>query len=1172
MRTQGGERDADEPLVTVICPALDEAATIGELCARILRLDLPLELLVVDDGSTDDTAALARASGARVIAHDRTRGNGAAIKTGLTHARGKFIVIIDGDGQHDPAAIPRLLRRFDEGADLVVACRTHYRGSGWPRAAGNRVLNLFASLLTGTRIPDLTCGFRAFRREHILPLRPVLPDGYSTPTTSTLEFLRRGLRVVFEPVPPATPASRRKTKTRLVRDGLRFFTIVARISSRSRPMSVNTSPSGAFGALALPALPVLVVCALILTGLELVWLSERSIELTPLRIAIVAASIATAVGGLGLALLGCLALGVRTAPRFPAAALALVGILPAYLVVDSLFSGGFVRDIPSIAWIKAGVALALVASIPIAVWLFRALSRASGRGARLAFASASLAGAASLAYVDTHVQVGLYPAAHYLLAAALVYCMALAVTLLLPRSLPRFALGAAAAMLVGASALTMLSWATPDALTVATYSDGLMPKLRGGAVGIARGAAILVRDEPAAMPIELKPDEFRFKPTQAAELDAIRGQVKNVVFVLADALRDDYVGKLREGRSLTPFLDELGRRSVRFASAYAGSDRTGQSMPVLMTSFPLGVVDRAAELGIPLVTWMDTLRERGLQTFANGNCDYLARKFPHVPVAHCYGAENIGTDADDLDRLVPEIVEFVEASRDRPFAVYTHWMDAHILEAVHDPLAEYAAAVRRIDARMRSLVEGLERSGHADDTLIVLTADHGYGLGEGNRFLANQCCAELQIRVPLVVVLPGSTHAGRVVEQNVSAVDVLPTVIDVLAPDTTANVGGHSLLGLLYDARDPRLANDHAVYTLGIRVHMIRQANMKLHWNEWRDTKLVVNVGEDPQELHPVVLGEPLDRLWRGLNAELDRQAKLTATLTVGDKNVDSDVLLVLLRRDVDERALARFLETFWQRNEDTQRALLQAIVRHRLTRLAGDLQNLDRAERWTATDQLLLVAQSFVGADGACTRLAGRVEELAVEPRTWLAELYSELGSRCRGLVTEPLIAAMRDVRSRQPALEDPEGHFLALASAMLSRVSREETPREIKELLRDLYNVAVVHPTRYRIPTIRSRMPFDRRLLLDGLEPSVGRDDLDILATLGIDKYSAATITRLGLRIDTPESRELVLQTARGPLDAEAAQSIVSTMRETQGGDEVRSAVGAAIASRFPALDASI
>ncbi|HXS80865.1 MAG TPA: glycosyltransferase [Gammaproteobacteria bacterium] len=1170
MRTQGGERD--EPLATVICPALDEAATIDELCTRILDLDLPLELLVVDDGSADDTATLARASGARVIAHDRTRGNGAAIKTGIEHARGKLIVIIDGDGQHDPSAIPRLLRRFDEGADLVVGCRTNFRGSGRLRALGNRVLNMFASLLTGTRIPDLTCGFRAFRREHILPLLPVLPDGYSTPTTSTLEFLRRGLCVVFEPAPPATPARARKTKTRLVRDGLRFLTIVARVASRSRPMTTNMRIRGEVGALAFRTLPVLVISALLLTGLELEWLSERSVDLTPMRVAIVAASITTAVGGIGLTLLGCLALGARAVPRFASAALVLVGIFPAYLVAQSLFSGGFVRDIPSIGWIKTGVTLALVAGIPLAVWLFGSLSRARGRAARLAIAAAALVAAAALGYLDTHVQVGLYPAAHYLLAAAVVYCSALSVTLLLPRSVPRLATGAAAAALVGAVAFTAWSWATPDALSVAVYSDGLMPKLRGGAVGIARSATTLVAGEPVAPALELSPDEFRFKPTQAAELDAIRSRVKNVVFVLVDALRNDHVGKVRDGHSLTPFLDELGRRSIRYASTYAGSDRTGQSMPVLMTSFPLGVVDRAAELDMPLVTWMDTLRERGLETFANGNCDYLARKFPHVPITPCYGAESIGTDANDLDGMVPEIVKFVEERGDRPFAVYTHWMDAHILESVHDPRAEYAAAVQRIDARMRNLVEGIDRSGHANDTLIILTADHGYGLGEGNRFLANQCCSELQIRVPLLVVLPGSTHSGRVVEQNVSAIDVLPTVLDVLAPDALATVGGRSLLGLLYDANDPRLSNDHTVYTLGIRVHMVRQGDMKLHWNEWRDTKLVVNVGEDPEELHPVVLGEPRDRLWRSLQTEVDRQARLAAALTAGDRDIDSDVVIALLRAGADEHSLARFLETFWERNTDTQRALLQAIVRHRVASLAGDLEALDRPEQWTPIDQLLLVTQSFVGVDGACTTLAARVDGMAVEPRTWLAELYPELSSRCRSLVSKPLLAAIYDVRSQSPGLEDPEGHFLALASAMLSRVSREETPRDVKELLRDLCNVAAEHPTRYRIPSLRSRMPFDRRLLLDGLEPSIGADDLDILATLVVDKYSAPTITRLGLRFDTLESRELLIQTAHGPLDAEAAQSIVATIRETDGDEGVRTAVSTTLASRFPKLDTSI
>jgi hypothetical protein len=145
-------------------------------------------------------------------------------------------------------------------------------------------------------------------------------------------------------------------------------------------------------------------------------------------------------------------------------------------------------------------------------------------------------------------------------------------------------------------------------------------------------------------------------------------------------------------------------------------------------------------------------------------------------------------------------------------------------------------------------------------------------------------------------------------------------------------------------------------------------------------------------------------------------------------------------------------------------------------------------------------------------------------------------------------------------------------MAAAMLARVSQEDAPRDVKELLRDLYNVAVLHPTRYRIPAIRSRMPFDRRLLLEGLEPAVGAGDLDLLAALIIDKYSAATVTRVGLSIDSPESRDLVLRTARGPLDDEAAQAIVQALRDNDGGGPVRGAVSDALATRFPELDARI
>lgn len=238
MGAHGLEQRTRDASVTVICPALNEAATIGPLCAAIRSLPLAVELLVVDDGSTDDSAQRARDAGATVIEHGSTRGNGAAIKTGLTHARGDWIVLIDGDGQHDPGAIPLLLEQLADGADLVVAARTHYRRSGVLRTIGNCLLARLASLATGTRIPDLTSGFRAFRREHVLPLVPILPDGFSTPTTTTLGFLRCGLDVRFVPVQPPLALPMRRTHTRLLRDGVRFIAIVARIAARTRKTSM----------------------------------------------------------------------------------------------------------------------------------------------------------------------------------------------------------------------------------------------------------------------------------------------------------------------------------------------------------------------------------------------------------------------------------------------------------------------------------------------------------------------------------------------------------------------------------------------------------------------------------------------------------------------------------------------------------------------------------------------------------------------------------------------------------------------------------------------------------------------------------------------------------------------------------------------------------------------
>lgn len=922
-----------------------------------------------------------------------------------------------------------------------------------------------------------------------------------------------------------------------------------------------------FRGLVARATPLLLLAATGLTVLELAWLAERGTALTPAAVGIAAASIATAVIAVALCVLACLALGSRIAPRWPVVVLMLATILPAYLVVQSLFSGGFVRDIPTIGYIKAAAAAAIVGAVSIAVWLFRALAGVPPGNLRRVLAAAAAAAAIALAYFDTHFQVGLYPAAHFMLAAAIVYFAALAAVLARPKPAPRLAERASLAAAGVLAAVTALTWSSAAALRVATYSDGLMPKIRSGIVGVASAAARGFRSSQAVAALAVDPAEFRFERTEAGELDAIRANVHNVVFVLVDALRNDHVGRIRDGRSITPYIDELGPKLIRFENAYGGSDRTGQSMPVLMTSYPLTVVQRASDLGIPLDSWMDLLRERGYRTFANGNCDYLARKYPHVPLNHCYGAQTVGLPAAAKDDLVPDLLEFVGAQQQAPFAVFTHWMDTHILTTVRDPHGEYAAMVKQVDARLHALVEGLERLGHRDDTLIVITADHGYGLGEGNRYLGNQCCAEVQVRVPLLLLLPGSTHLGETVEQNVGAGDVVPTILDVVAPDEAVAVGGRSLLGLVYDAADPRLENHHTVYTLGIGVHMVRNGNLKLHWNEWRDTRLVVDVAEDPLELDPLVFSGSGDELWDAMQSELERQARLAASLVVGDRDIDSEVAVALLRRDVDADTLAPFLETFWQRSADTQYALLQVIMRYRLGDLEGALDALTRDE-WTRIDDLMLVTRASLDSRAACTSLAERFGALDAEARRWAGEAYPYLGSRCRGLLTEPLLAAIRDKRRLAPALEDPEGHFLALAAASLAMGLEHATPRDVKELLRDLYNEAARYPTRYRIPSVRAAKPFDRTVMLKGITASVTADEIDILSSLSIDNYSAEALTRMSLEMNTPESRDLIMRTVRSDLDRESARSIVVALR---GADDtgLRHAAADVLGERFPMLD---
>jgi len=235
-----------ESPVSVVIPAKNEAATIGELVAGLRRILPGSEVIVVDDGSSDDTAQRAQAAGARVIRHPVSRGNGAAIKSGARAASEDTLVFMDADGQHDPALIPRLLARLDAGYDMVVGARSSRMHAGVPRLLANSFYNVLASWITGVAVTDLTSGFRAARADAFRQFLALLPNGFSYPTTITMAFLRAGYSVAFEPVEVQARKSVSRSHIRPLRDGARFLVIIFKVATLYSPLKVYLPFSALF--------------------------------------------------------------------------------------------------------------------------------------------------------------------------------------------------------------------------------------------------------------------------------------------------------------------------------------------------------------------------------------------------------------------------------------------------------------------------------------------------------------------------------------------------------------------------------------------------------------------------------------------------------------------------------------------------------------------------------------------------------------------------------------------------------------------------------------------------------------------------------------------------------------------------------------------------------------
>lgn len=224
--------------VTVVVPAFNEEKTIGAVVHGVNSSVPHATVLVIDDGSTDATAREAERAGAAVISHPLNKGNGACLKTALRDIKGGLVAVIDADGQHDPADLPRLLNRLDE-YDLVVGSRTFNRESGsYLRNLGNVILKNLASFLAEREISDLTSGFRVFKHETAVKFLHIYPNGYSFPSTSTLSFIMSGYNVDFIPIEVQKRKADTQSKLRPFSDGFKFLMFILRIITLANPNKI----------------------------------------------------------------------------------------------------------------------------------------------------------------------------------------------------------------------------------------------------------------------------------------------------------------------------------------------------------------------------------------------------------------------------------------------------------------------------------------------------------------------------------------------------------------------------------------------------------------------------------------------------------------------------------------------------------------------------------------------------------------------------------------------------------------------------------------------------------------------------------------------------------------------------------------------------------------------
>jgi glycosyltransferase involved in cell wall biosynthesis len=235
--------------LSIILPARNEAKNLVSLLPSLRKRYPDAEILVVDDGSTDNTREVCEAFHVHVLSNANGMGNGAAVKKGARHAKGEILVFMDADGQHPTEGIGKLLDRFNHGLDMVVGARSDASQAGTRRRIGNRCYNRLASLITGHRIADLTSGFRVVKADKFREFIPILPNGFSYPTTITMAFFRSGYAIDYLPIHAGQRIG--NSHIRILRDGIRFLIIIFRVGTLYSPLKVFVPISALFFVLGL---------------------------------------------------------------------------------------------------------------------------------------------------------------------------------------------------------------------------------------------------------------------------------------------------------------------------------------------------------------------------------------------------------------------------------------------------------------------------------------------------------------------------------------------------------------------------------------------------------------------------------------------------------------------------------------------------------------------------------------------------------------------------------------------------------------------------------------------------------------------------------------------------------------------------------------------------------